>query len=242
MFDRKVTRIITPGTLIDERFMDTAVNNFLLAIYVDDAASSIPNKSGDGLKNVVLAEAASVGLAWVDLSTGDFYTQSTRLPSLLSAIARIGPREIILNHDAQAPGASAISCLLEKERLAISYHANRTRASTIETWLPFLANAESITDATQFSAEELAAGTGLLDYIEVQLQGLKTKLQAPIRRHTTETMAIDKNSMRALEIKTTLRDGASKGSLLHAMRKTVTNSGSRLLSDWLSKMPLAIES
>jgi DNA mismatch repair ATPase MutS len=156
---------------------------------------------------------------------------------LLSAIARIGPREIILSQGRQAAGVSAIASMLERERHAISYHPTRTIESAVQAWLPFLENAEAVSDAAEFSVEEVAAGTCLLDYIEVQLQGLKTKLQAPIRRHTAETMSIDKNSMRALEVKTTLRDGAFKGSLLHAMRKTVTNSGSRLLSDWISKMP-----
>ena len=239
MFDRRVSRIITPGTLIDERFMDTAVNNFLLAIHAEDS-SDLSQKEIEAADKVGPELSPVVGLAWIDLSTGDFFTQSTELPSLLSAIARIGPREIILGQDTQAAGYANLVALLEHERLAVSRSDGLTIQSTIEAWNQYLENAVSSTDAALFSAEEVAAGTSLLNYIEIQLQGLKTKLQAPIRRQPIEAMSIDKNSMRALEIKTTLREGASKGSLLHAMRRTVTNSGSRLLSDWISRTTILL--
>jgi DNA mismatch repair ATPase MutS len=48
-------------------------------------------------------------------------------------------------------------------------------------------------------------------------------------------MNIDKSSMRSLEIKQTIRDGVFRGSLLHAIRRTVTKSGARLLNEWLSR-------
>ncbi len=60
------------------------------------------------------------------------------------------------------------------------------------------------------------------------------KLQPPLRYASMEVMGIDKNSLRSLEIRQTMRDGAFRGSLLHAIRRTVTTSGARLLSEWLS--------
>lgn len=221
--------------------MDTSVNNFLLAVHIHDptAASDVEGHAHD-LRDSQDTQVTSrptpmIGLAWIDLSTGDFFTQSTQLPSLLSAVARIGPREIILGQDAQV--FQNFLSLLEQDRHAVSHHRSRHLQATIEAWLPFLENAIPEAEAAHFTVEEVAAGSSLLDYIEVQLQGLQTKLQAPIRRQTRETMSIDRNSMRALEIKTTLREGVSKGSLLHAMRMTVTNSGARLLNDWLSMLP-----
>lgn len=88
-----------------------------------------------------------------------------------------------------------------------------------------------------FSPEELAAGSFLLHYVSTQLQGKTARLQAPVSQHADEHMAIDRNTLRALEIRTTLRDGRHEGSLLHAVRRTVTKSGARLLSQRLSQSP-----
>ena len=238
MFDRKVTRIITPGTLIDERFMDTTVNNFLLAIHPQQSGNPIEHHcrqlSSEAKEDAAKDATLTVGLAWIDLSTGDFYTQSIEMPSLSSAIARIGPREIILGQSIETAELSKLAAMIEQEGRAVNRHTSRIIESNVAAWQPFLEDEMSSTDADLFSTEEVSAGSCLLDYIEVQLQGLKTKLQAPIRRPITEAMSIDRNSMRALEIKQTLRDGFTKGSLLHTMRKTVTNSGARLLNDWLT--------
>ncbi|MCJ1306072.1 hypothetical protein MMC08_008890, partial [Hypocenomyce scalaris] len=103
LFDRKVARIISPGTLIDEKFMDPYENNFLLAIHsmnqdteVDASLDEVPTTL---IKDALLPRIASmlVGLAWLDLSTGDFYTQSTTMGALSSVVARIGAKEIVLD-------------------------------------------------------------------------------------------------------------------------------------------------
>lgn len=86
-----------------------------------------------------------------------------------------------------------------------------------------------------FTLEETAAGYNLLEYIQIRLQISDVKLQPPRRRHLNESMKIDRNSLKGLEITTTARDGYRKGSLLHAVRRTCTKSGARLLRDRLSK-------
>jgi DNA mismatch repair ATPase MutS len=85
---------------------------------------------------------------------------------------------------------------------------------------------------------EFAAAVRLLDYVESRLPGIRVKLQTPVPRKSSEVMGIDVNSMRGLEIKTTLRDGGSKGSLLHTINRTVTRGGKRLLGNWLSEFTL----
>jgi DNA mismatch repair ATPase MutS len=235
MFDRKVTRIITPGTLIDEKFMDPYENNFLLGIHIEDKASLQDLGKGNGQNSEARSAGdAPVGLAWLDLSTGGFFTQSATLVSLPSAIARIGPREIVLDEDLQTFREHRIFSILQEERHLVTYHPSPSHVSTISSWSSMLENPVAETSHAQFTPEEIAAGSSLLDYVKVRLQGLKMKLQPPIRRLAIENMGIDKNSMRALEIKATLRDGVSKGSLFHSIRRTVTKSGARLLSNWLS--------
>ena len=107
-FERHVVRIITPGTLIDERFMDPYENNFLLAVYTPDTQSI-----GEDL------EADDVGLAWLDLSTGDFYTQKTDISSLPGDIARVAPREILLNEDLRSDRSHALFTTIPMNHLQI---------------------------------------------------------------------------------------------------------------------------
>jgi DNA mismatch repair ATPase MutS len=86
-----------------------------------------------------------------------------------------------------------------------------------------------------FSQDEVEAGSLLLHYVKDRLQGLSMKLQPPLRHQDMQVLTIDRNTMRSLEIKQTIRDGAFRGSLLHAIRRTATKSGARLLNEWLGK-------
>lgn len=76
--DRKVVRIITPGTLIDEDFIDPFANRYLLAL---------DHSSG--------REATACDLAWLDLTTGAYWSDTVPLRGLKDEIARIAPKEIV---------------------------------------------------------------------------------------------------------------------------------------------------
>src|SRR5258707_11109616 len=72
---RDVVRIVTPGTLTEDSLLDARSHNYLAA----------------------LAEAGnSLGLAWVDISTGDFQVQTIALSDVAAAFARLSPSEILL--------------------------------------------------------------------------------------------------------------------------------------------------
>jgi DNA mismatch repair ATPase MutS len=230
MHDRKVARVITPGTLIDEKFMDPYENNFLLAIHVERVTEGL-SEEGAETPN---ASEDNIGLAWLDLSTGDFYTQSTNLALLPSAIARIGPRETVVNEALQSSRGHGLFKVLEDERYLVAYHAFDDMSASTVTWNLMLETPLAEDRVSEFPSAEIAASNTLLSYAKAQLQGLEMKLQPPVRRLENENMGIDKSSMRGLEIKTTLRDGLSKGSLFHAIKRTVTKSGARLLNNWLS--------
>ncbi|KAI9698179.1 MAG: DNA mismatch repair ATPase msh1 [Candelina mexicana] len=242
LFDRKVTRVVTPGTLIDENFMDPSVNNFLLAVHYGDESSPIEfdiNNDFEGRDSLNISDigkvrSSAIGLAWLDLSTGDFFTQSTTLSSLLPAVARIDPREIILEANIQLnPAYKQLSNVLKEFHHLLSFHQSSPSISKISDWTPMLESAITSSAEADFTEEEIMAGSSLLNFVKTQLQGLAMKLRPPVRRQAMENMGIDRNSLRALEIKTTAKDGVAKGSLLHAVRRTVTKSGARLLTDWL---------
>lgn len=294
MHDRRVARIVTPGTLIDENFMDPYTNNYVMAIHVDASASGSADDSagtptsgpydGDAtlsapsagqspplpspllapatLTSAPLASASpslssvALGLAWLDLSTGHFYTQPTNLAALSAALSRVAPREVVLDerlqllqqHVDSGHTAHPLFSILDEDRTQqqqqlITYASapqgqaadpGLDRNALLADWEPVLESdipAQTVKDLTN---DEIAAGSLLLHYVKDRLQGLSMKLQPPVRYEGMQVMTIDKNSMRSLEIKQTVRDGAFRGSLLHAIRRTVTKSGARLLNEWLS--------
>jgi len=249
-FDRRVTRTVTPGTLIDEKFMDPYENNFLLAIQ-PLAFEGTPGSSGDGTIPVELTKGAippslllkPVGLAWLDLSTGDFFTQTSTFGTLPSAAARIGAREIVMSDGLEVRLKECTLDALEQQRHIVTSHSGQFADAAMSDWTPMLETEVPIRMQSTFSSEEVAAGSLLLDYVKERLQGLGIKLQPPVRRQDKETMIIDKNSMRALEVLGTSKEGlgGGKGSLLHTVRKTVTKSGSRLLRDWIASPSMSLQ-
>jgi len=92
MVDRQIVRVITPGTVIDGSILDASTNNYIAAVYVHDQ---------------------HVGLAYADVSTGEFYTcelrGATALQQAHGELARLAPAEILVSADAahRLPGLEA---------------------------------------------------------------------------------------------------------------------------------------
>ncbi|KAK0911632.1 MutS protein 1 [Friedmanniomyces endolithicus] len=196
MYERKVTRVITAGTLIDELH-------------------------------------GPVGLSWVDLSSGDFFTQSSDLATLPSLVARISPREVIFAASTESAGHAQLQKMLGDGGYSIHFHSPALPANSVRDWTPMLEQAVNEKDIEAFTNMEIAAGGLVLAYIKDKLRDTMIRLQPPVRKSDEEYMSIDKQSLRGLEIRNTLRDGTFQGSLLHAVRHTVTKSGARLLSQRL---------
>jgi DNA mismatch repair ATPase MutS len=218
-YTRKVSRIVTPGTLIDEHFMNPWENNYLLSIHVNPdvlkkerAVKESPGSSS--VSSVLNMPRTEVGLAWIDLSSGDFLTQSTDIASLPSAVARIKPREIVLDSIFQEAEHSRIVSILQEDGHIITFQEPSQKPLTVKDWASMLEDVVDEFEATDFTPGEVAAGGSLLHQID-------------------EHMSIDKNSLRALEIRSTIRNATYEGSLLHSLKKTVTKSGTRLLTQRL---------
>ena len=250
LFDRRVTRTITPGTLIDEKFLDPYENNFLLALHPAESStisrpllkSKMPAELAKGALSPWLV-SHSVGLAWLDLSTGDFFTQDTTMGTLPSAVARIGPREIIISDALEVDLQQNVLDVLERHRHLVTLHDHPPADRSIPSWTPMLESEVLPGKQNEFTGAEVSAGTMLLTYVNNKLQSSGTKLQPPVRKQGKETMSIDRNSMRALEVLETSKEGlgGGKGSLLHAVRKTVTKSGTRLLKAWIASPSMSLE-
>ena len=224
-FDRRVARVISPGTLIDEKFLDPYQNNFLLSVLVGE-------NEGDK-STCIVSEPTTIGLAWIDLSTGDFFTQRMPLSTIGTALARIGAREIVMDENTPTSVKSEVQTLVGHHHDLITYHTTNTEFNSMSTW-PGMDGVIELAAEEGFSSLEQHAGHQLLDYVNVRLPGLQLQLQPPRRREINQFLAIDRHSLRGLEILETSRDGLGKGSLLHAVRRTVTKGGARLLRDRLT--------
>ena len=232
MHDRKVSRIITPGTLIDENFIDPFMNNYVLAIHTEDSAHRSEGKEETKRTGQEQRSDMLLGLAWLDLSTGHFFTQSTTLSALPSFLARISPREIVLDEDLQTSKEHGLFTVLVEDHHLITY-MGISEVMPISEWSSMLESPVPTRAMHEFLPQEVAAGSALLNYVDTRLQGSNMKLQPPSRQ--LDVMGIDKNTMTALEIRRTIRDGLITGSLLHTVRRTVTQGGARLLDRWLNK-------
>lgn len=218
LFDRQVVRVVTPGTMIDEKFMDTAQNNFLLAVHVSDATMEQSDR-----------KTANVGLAWIDLSTGDFWTAATPQALLASSIARIAAREIVLQEDIAQDLKQEVQAILSHHHDLATYYTSNARFTSLVQWNDVFESPLTESAEAKFSPVEKLAAHQLLDYAKHQLQRIQLRLQPPSQRQDADVLSIDRHSLRGLEILETSKDGFGKGSLFHAIRRTATKSGERLL-------------
>ncbi|KAJ2986827.1 hypothetical protein NUW58_g4847 [Xylaria curta] len=252
MHDRRVTRVITPGTLIDENFIDPYANNYVLAIHIDhdalDALDAQHSSTDAPLGQLPVSAryedpdlfSTPIGLAWLDVSTGQFYTQATTVTSLSSILSRVGPREIVIDEVLESRRDHDLFSVLAEDKHFITF-APRGDFLPVSEWSPLLESEIPAQTITDFTLNEAQAGSLLLQYVKDRLQGLSMKLQPPVRYDNLAALTLDKNTMRALEIKQTIKDGTFRGSLLHAVRRTVTKGGARLLNSWLSGPSMCLD-
>ena len=241
-FDRRVSRIITPGTLIDESFLNPLENNYLVAISLsrqDDV--KIP-----------------VGLAWIDVSTGGFFSETCSLESLQDELARLAPREIVLDNVFKTFENHPFFTSLPEDCCLISYtsstHIANPDKGEIATTTSlsikdltqggthldssikqYIASLTDYVDAGSLSPEETSAISLLTVYLEETMLENMPLLTSPSREGVQERMQIDAHTIKGLEIRENVYDGGSKGSLLSVVKRTVTNGGTRLLARWLCK-------
>ncbi|GCF00322.1 DNA mismatch repair ATPase msh1 [Zygosaccharomyces mellis] len=232
-FYRRVTRIVTPGTFIDEAFENLQENTYLLNIEFPE--NCMKNLADPDMK---------IGLCWSDVSTGEISVQQTLLKDLVSAITRIRPKEILLKEDLaefNLESGSWYSELVELKKYFIKYQQLSPRHRTMDTFYNLFTAGNSKEGINQlklnfqqFTQKETAALRNILIYVSEHLPDFRMNLQIPQRKLTASIMQIDSRTSAALELHTSVRDNRKKGTLLSTIRRTVTPVGSRLLVQWLS--------
>ncbi|WP_421854889.1 DNA mismatch repair protein MutS [Oricola sp.] len=211
---RDVVRLVTPGTITEEKLLDPGESSAFLAI----------GRTGGG-------DAAELALAWIDISTGQFRVAGTMLERLLCDIMRIGPREIAVS-DVLFDCADTRP-VLDATGLAVTpLPASMFDSTAAQKRMAAFYGVNTLDGFGQFSRAELAAAGGAISYIERTQISERPALQRPEREETASTLFIDPATRANLEIERTL-SGARQGSLLKAIDRTTTGGGARLLAERL---------
>jgi DNA mismatch repair protein MutS len=202
--ERKVVRIVTPGTLTDSALLDEKRDSLLLALHEHNGR---------------------VGMAWLNLASGQFYVSEADSHHLAAELERLQPSEILLAENIQLPAQA------------------KTPVKTLPVWHFNLENARR-TLCQQFSTLDLAgfgcdnytlgleAAGALLGYAKLT-QGQSIAHVRSIKVYAAESFVrMDAATRRNLEITQTLR-GEPAPTLLSLLDTCACNMGSRLLHHWL---------
>ncbi|HZA95623.1 MAG TPA: DNA mismatch repair protein MutS, partial [Burkholderiaceae bacterium] len=210
--ERKVVRVVTPGTLTDTTLLHDKSNATLLAV------APPTRKSG------------AIGLAWLTLSSGELRATSIPAARLQSEVARIDPSEILIAErwgDSLHALIDALPCTVQA-RPDWHFDAARGEAVLKEQLQVAALDAFGIADAPEI----LAACAALLDYAQ-STQGCRPPHIASLKRESiSDFIALDPVSRRNLEITETLR-GADGPTLFNLLDHCTTTMGSRRLRYWL---------
>ena len=213
---RAVVRIVTPGTITEERLLEPGRANLLAA-----------------LARVRVDEASTVfGVAAVDISTGSFVVTEVPEAGLAAHLARIEPREtVVADALADEPGLRNI---LDEAPGAVTRVA-REAADPVaaERRLAEWYGVATLDGFGAFTRAELAAAATAVGYIARTQIDARPTLQPPARAERGLTVEIDASTRANLEMTRTLA-GERQGSLLHAVDATATPAGSRLLAERLA--------
>lgn len=225
---RDVIEVVTPGATFSEKLLDHKSNNFLAAVYVKD--------------NVC-------GLAFCDVSTGEFAASEILLKNLYEQIDNINPSEILISKR-------------EKEKVfkALNYDPDafdnaaqrRWMFTKCDDWVFNLDYANEVL-TNHFGTQSLkgfgiadmkegviAAGC-IMNYLNETQKNNLPHLKKISNYNFTDYIILDPSTKRNLEITSSMAEGSREGTLISILDKTQTAMGGRLLKKWVSR-PLKVRS
>ncbi len=216
---REVTQILSPGTHFDERLLAAEQNNFLASIY---------------------PSGKKFGLAFVDLTTGDFITTEVESEiALLAELERLRPAEIIFPAE-----KISIRDALRNSFKILNGHDDWVFAP--ETAVFTVRDHFKVASLDGFGLKEKSAAIGAcggaLHYLTQHLRRNVKNLTRLSFYHRNDFLTLDYTTLRHLEIlESQHHDAPRNASLYGALNKTVTPMGARLLRNWLSQPLSTVE-
>ena len=227
LVERKLTRIITPGTRLAENQIDANRNHFLLALEFQKKQSH---------------------MAWLDLTTGAFYIATdSNFENLLPLIESLDPKEILLpekqsekwqENDSEWSNAYQQIKLNYNITTIQDYHFDPTAGTQITKETLSVLNLNGFGIPSEHPA--LGSAGALLHYAKETLCDTPANIKKIEEYKASENLLIDPATLQNLEIFKSASN-QRQGSLLDAMDQTVTAPGSRLLERWMASPLLSLE-
>ncbi len=213
---RDVVRLVTPGTITEERLLEPGRARLLVAVQ--------KVRAGEG--------RWTYGLAALDLSTGAFSLSETDEAGLAGEIARLEPSEIVAAEGvAEEP---QFSRLIAEMRISLTPLARETGdGAAAEKRVCEFFGVETLDGFGAFTRAEIAAAALALFYVRRTQFEAQPALSPPSRRARGSSLEIDAATRANLEL-TRTSSGAREGSLLVTIDLTVTPAGARLLAERLA--------
>ena len=209
LVDRDVVRVITPGTVTEISMLDEKSNNYLLCVAL----------KGKG-----------IGIAFADVSTGEFTAMEPEESMLSPEISRIGANEILCNDPVRLRELTGLE--LPPNRVSDSWFQPRNAASV-------LLDHFHLSSLTPLGLEDHPSATcaagALMKYL---LETQKNSLEHMQTLHFAENgrvMLLDNGTRRNLELVESIRGKGRRGTLLALLDRTATAMGGRLLKSWLEQ-------
>ncbi|KAI8913505.1 muts domain V-domain-containing protein [Gorgonomyces haynaldii] len=212
---RQVTRIVTPGTVLEPNELETSDNNFLGSIFETDG---------------------SLGIAWADVTTGDFFMQQSSPEMLETDLHRIQPKELLVPQDLRLDLQRTDNITItvqERSKFQCPVSAQKLSALVHRRLKP--------SDYQSKRGSTLAAAVGLVGYISETFPEFRPSLSEPVSVDPSQSIVMDPNCIQSLELVQSITQKTRKGSLLSIIDKTRTAGGSRLLVSRLKSPSTSME-
>jgi DNA mismatch repair protein MutS len=217
--ERGITRIVTPGTILEENILNKKENNFLLAIQ--------PGKQ-------------KTGLAWVDISTSLFHCYEIKTDRVVDHIYFLQPVEILIDEQLTIPEHSFLKGCQQSLKTVVTQRPSKdfqSRNAQRKLLEHFKVNSLEGFGIEGMTLSILAAGA-ILSYLEeTHRQSLESLLKiVPFQEKSS--LKLDRATVHCLELIETIRGGSREGSILQVLDETKTAMGARRLKNWILS-PLA---
>ena len=241
LFPRQVTRVVTPGTIVEPGLLPGDANNYLAALVIEELGSSSPfspAKEGQYHGAVQGMRPGRAGIAYADITTGEFAVTELTSEDIMAAarteLVRLKPAEIIY------PDSLPLSDGLPGRPTpwpAWRFEPGRCQEALLRHF------ATGTLDGFGLRGMTLAirAAGAILQFIQETQPAALNLLNLLNTYNLSEFMILDAATRRNLELTETLRGGTEKGSLLGVLDHTVTPMGRRLIHQWVSKPLLDVD-
>lgn len=224
LVERQVVRVVSPGTLVEDNLLERGTNNYLAALAPSTGSGQAP---GDGPSTGL--RTGQVGLAYVDVSTGEFACTQLAADAAAAELDRLAPAELLLPQGASPPDSASGATLTP-----LAPPAFDERTGTERLLEHFKTPSLEGLGLAGLTPAAVAAGA-VIAYLQENQQALLPQVGRISYYRADGFMGLDAVTRRNLELFASLRPDAPDCSLLAVIDHTRTAMGARLLRRWLGQ-------